>query len=60
MFTRQTRVKKLINESFLEYMNAMMIERDYAEALKSEFDMEIQSEAFGFNQTLSIEGSTCE
>ena len=41
-------------------MNAMMIERDYAEALKSEFDMEIQSEAFGFNQTLSIEGSTCE
>ena len=37
-----------------------MIERDYSEALEAEFDMEIQSEAFGFNITLSIEVSTCE
>ena len=33
---------------------------DYVELLKAEFDMKIQSEAFGFNRTLSIEGSTCE
>ena len=31
-----------------------MTERGYAEALKAEFDMEIQSEAFGSNRTLSI------
>ena len=37
-----------------------MTERDYAESLKSKFGMEIQSEAFGFNRNLSIEGSTCE
>ena len=37
-----------------------MTEHDYAEALKTEFDMEIQSEAFGFNHTLSTEGCTCE
>ena len=37
-----------------------MVERDYAEALKEEFDMEIESEAFGFNRTVSIEGITCE
>ena len=48
------------NEAFLEDNNAVMIERDYAEALMAEFDMEIQSEAFGFNYTLSIEDSTCE
>ena len=48
------------NEAFLEDNNAVMIERDYAEALMAEFDMEIQSEAFGFNHTLSIEGITCE
>ena len=34
--------------------------RFYAEALKAEFEMEIQSESFGFNRTLSIEGKTCE
>ena len=37
-----------------------MTERDYTEALKAEFDMEIQSEEFGFNRTLSIEGSNCQ
>ena len=37
-----------------------MTERDYAEGLKAEFDKEIQSEAFGYNRTLSIEGSSWE
>ena len=37
-----------------------MTECDYAEALNSESNMEIQSEAFLFNRTISIEGSTCE
>ena len=37
-----------------------MTERDYAEEFKEEFDMEIQSEEFGFNHTLSIEDSACE
>ena len=45
---------------FLEDNNSVMAERDYAEALKAEFDMEIQSEAFGFNHTISIEVGTCE
>ena len=40
--------------------NAVMKEHDYAESLKEEFGMEINSEAFCFNQTLSIEVSTCE
>ena len=40
--------------------NSVITERDYDEALKSEFDMKIQSESFGFNCTLSIEGITCE
>ena len=37
-----------------------MKERDYSEASKSEFDMEIQLEAFGFNCVISIEGITSE
>ena len=37
-----------------------MIKRDYAEALKAEFNMKIQSEAFGINCTISIEDSNCE
>ena len=37
-----------------------MTEHEYDEALKEKYDMEIQSEVFGFNRTLSIEGSTCE
>ena len=37
-----------------------MIERDYAEALKAEFDMENQSEGFIFNRNLFIEVSTYE
>ena len=40
--------------------NSVMTERDYAEALKAEFYMEIQSEVFGFSPNLSIEVSTCE
>ena len=37
-----------------------MKERDYDEALKAKFDIEIQSEAFGFNRTLFTEGITYE
>ena len=37
-----------------------MLKGDCAEALKAEFDMEIQSEEFGFNCTLLIEVSTCQ
>ena len=52
--------KNLIKQCFLAENNSGMIERDFAKGLRSEFDMEIQSEAFRFNRTLSIEGSTCE
>ena len=41
--------KNIRNEDFLEDMNDVMTERDYAEALKAEFDMEIQLKAFGLN-----------
>ena len=47
-------------EAFLDDNNAVMKERDYSEALKSEFYMEIKSESFGFNCNLSIDRSTCE
>ena len=40
--------------------NSVITERDYAEALKKEFYMEIQSAAFGFNHTPSIERITYE
>ena len=48
--------KELRSEDILvdNNSNAAMIEHDYTEALKAEFDMEIQSESFGFNRTLSI------
>ena len=51
--------KNLRNEDFLADNNAMMTKCDYDEALKANFDMEIQLEIFGFNRTLSIEFSTC-
>ena len=57
MFTRKTRVQRLY--FILEDMNAVMTEHDYAEALEAKFDMEIQSEAFGFNHNLSIESNNC-
>ena len=47
-------------EDFLDDNNAVMTGHDYAEVLKAEFDMEIQSEEFGFNCNLSIEGIPCE
>ena len=34
--------------------NDVMTERDYYEVLKSQFQMEIQSEEFGFNGNISI------
>ena len=45
--------------SFFYDNNGVIKERDYAESLKINFDMEIYSEAFGFNHNLFIEGSTC-
>ena len=46
--------KYLRREYFLAENNDVITERDYSEALKAEFDMEIQSEAFGFNLNISI------
>ena len=47
--------KELISQAFFND-----IKLDYTQAFKAEFDMEIQSQAFGFITTLSIEGSSCE
>ena len=52
--------KYLRREAFFSDNSAVMTEHDYVETLKAEFYMENQSEAFGFNRTLSIEGITCE
>ena len=41
-------------------MNAVMEKPDYVEALKAEFDMKYQSEAFVLKPTLYIEGITCQ
>ena len=46
--------------SFLEDNDDVMAKLDYAEELKSSFDMKVQSEAFCFNHTHSIESSACE
>ena len=37
-----------------------MTEHDYYEALKENGNMEIQLQQFGFNENISIEGSTCQ
>ena len=37
-----------------------MKEHDYADAFKEKFDIEFQSEEFGFNHNIYIEGSTCD
>ena len=44
--------KNIRKECILADNNDVMIERNYSEALKSEFDKEIQSESFGFNCTI--------
>ena len=46
--------KNIRREAFLAEKNAVVKERDCAESLKEEFDIEIQSEEFGFNRNLSI------
>ena len=53
-------MKNIRRAAFLVDRNSVMKEHDYAESLKEEFGMEINSEAFCFNQTLSIEVGTCE
>ena len=60
MFTWQTRVQEVRKTSYFADINDVMTEHDCDEASKAECDMEIQSEEFGFNRTLSIEGSSCE
>ena len=54
MFTIKKQVQKYYKIIVLAENNDVMIERDYDESLEAEFDMEIQSEAFGFNHTLFI------
>ena len=50
----------LMKECFLEENNDVMIDHDYAEALKAQFDTEIQSEAFDSNSNIYIYFSACE
>ena len=44
-------MENIRGEDILEGKNAVMTEHDYAESLKTEFDVEIQSEEYGFNRT---------
>ena len=60
MCTWQTSVQKVNKTRLFSENNDVITERDYAEEVKAEFDMEIQSEAFGFNHTIYIEGCTCD
>ena len=60
MFTWQTRVQEVRKTSYFSDINDVMKEHDCDEASKAECDMEIQSEEFGFDRTLSIEGINCE
>ena len=52
--------KKIRNEAFINHDNWFLSERDYAERLIKELDGEIQSEHFGDNASLSIEGCTLQ
>ena len=51
---------KNIEENLFIDNNVVITELDDTEIYKAESGMEIHSEAFGFNHTLSVEGSTCE
>ena len=52
--------KKLRCEAFKENPSWMLSERDYAERLIKQLDGEIQSDHFGDNASLSIEGCTLQ
>ena len=52
--------KKFRYESFKRNLNWFFSERDYAERLTKQLDGEIQSDHFGDNPTLSIEGCTIQ
>ena len=52
--------KKMRFETFCKRNNWMFSERDYAERLVKQLDGEIQSDHFGDNATLSIEGCTLQ
>ena len=56
----RTYCRKIRNEAFLKHTNWFLSGRDYAERLVKELDDEIQSEYFGDNATLSIEGCTLQ
>ena len=53
-------MKEVKKRRFFSDNNSFMTEHDYSGALKASFDMEIHSEAFGFNCSLSIEVSIFE
>ena len=52
--------KKMRTESFQKNTNWLISEMDYAERLAKQLDGEIQSDHFGDNATLSIEGCTLQ
>ena len=52
--------KKMRFDAFCKNSNWMFSERDYAERLVKQLDGEIQSDHFGDNPTLSIEGCTLQ
>ena len=52
--------KKMRSEAFANHRTWLLSERDYAERLVKELDGEIQSDHFGDNPTLSIEGCTLQ
>ena len=52
--------KKTRTEAFFNQPSWLLSERDYAERLSKQLDGEIQSDHFGDNSTLSIEGCTLQ
>ena len=52
VYQENTTAKIYEEKHFLSDNNALIIEHDYAEVLKAELDMEIQTKSFGFNCTL--------
>jgi hypothetical protein len=50
----------LRNDAFSNHISSVKTRRDYAEAISAVFNFEIQSDHFGNNRSLSIEGSSVE
>ena len=51
---------KLRHDAFLDNPSSLFTKRDYADRLQTAFSMEIQSDHFGKQRSLSMEGSTIE